>query len=486
MNVRRFGALPVDTEPETSGDALRRPTPPTLLITLAALLGACASPTASRSVGRPLAAGEALETFDAAWEAVHETHFDPTFNGVDWDAVGAELRPRAEEAQTLDELRGVVRDMLGRLGQSHFVLLPAEALDRRDDGGGGSGSTASATRPDAPDAAEPDADVGLDVRLRDGELIVSDVVEGGPGALAGVRPGWILRAIGDYDLAQALTRLEEAEGVDPREVANGMRGRARSRLKGELGTSVTLRLEDGSGQEHELELGRTRPDAVREDFGGSLPAMDLVFESEEIASDGVRVGLLHFTNWFLPMVAPLDQAIDRFRPLDGIVIDVRGNGGGAAPMVMGLAGHFVDERVDLGIMHTRNGPLKFFANPRRVDTQGRPTRPFAGPLAVLIDETTGSASEVFAGGVQSIGRARVFGETSAGAVLPARTTFLPNGDALLHAMGDFVTADGTLLEGRGVVPDEPVPLRRADLLAGHDPQLDAAIAWIASETTSQP
>jgi C-terminal processing protease CtpA/Prc len=88
--------------------------------------------------------------------------------------------------------------------------------------------------------------------------------------------------------------------------------------------------------------------------------------------------------------------------------------------------------------------------------------------------------------MQSLGRGHVVGETTMGAVLPARTTFLPNGDALLHAMGDFVTPDGTLLEGRGVVPNETVPLRRADLLAGRDPQLEAAIAWIASRTTSQP
>jgi C-terminal processing protease CtpA/Prc len=55
---------------------------------------------------------------------------------------------------------------------------------------------------------------------------------------------------------------------------------------------------------------------------------------------------------------------------------------------------------------------------------------------------------------------------------------LPNGDVLIHAYGDFLTADGTRLEGRGVVPDESLPLQRADLLAGRDRTLDAALAWI--------
>ena len=102
----------------------------------------------------------------------------------------------------------------------------------------------------------------------------------------------------------------------------------------------------------------------------------------------------------------------------------------------------------------------------------------AGPVAILVDAMSGSATECFAGGMQSIGRARVFGQTSMGQALPALFDKLPNGDLLIHAYGDFVTADGTRLEGRGVVPDEMVPLRREDLLAGRDATLDAALAWI--------
>ena len=71
--------------------------------------------------------------------------------------------------------------------------------------------------------------------------------------------------------------------------------------------------------------------------------------------------------------------------------------------------------------------------------------------------------------MQSIGRARVFGQTSMGQALPALFDKLPNGDLLIHAYGDFVTADGTRLEGRGVVPDRTRRrCAREDLLAGRD------------------
>ena len=91
---------------------------------------------------------------------------------------------------------------------------------------------------------------------------------------------------------------------------------------------------------------------------------------------------------------------------------------------------------------------------------------------------TGSASECFSGGLQSLGRARVFGETSMGQALPALFDKLPNGDVLIHAWGDFVTGTGVRIEGQGVVPDQPVALTRAKLLAGQDAALDEALAWI--------
>ena len=69
---------------------------------------------------------------------------------------------------------------------------------------------------------------------------------------------------------------------------------------------------------------------------------------------------------------------------------------------------------------------------------------------------TGSASECFTGGLQSLGRVRVFGETSMGQALPALFDRLPNGDVFIHAWGDFVTGTGVRLEGRGVIPDEAV------------------------------
>jgi carboxyl-terminal processing protease len=177
-------------------------------------------------------------------------------------------------------------------------------------------------------------------------------------------------------------------------------------------------------------------------------------------------------------MAPFDRAVDELRDCDGIVVDLRGNPGGVLTMVMGLSGHFFAEGVNLGTITTRESALKLVANPRLVGAAGQPVRPFPGPLAILVDSGSYSASEIFAGGMQAVGRARVFGMQTAGGALPAVLERLPGGDVLQYAIGDFVMPDGRRIEGRGVVPDQPVTPTRAELLAGVDPILEAALRWI--------
>jgi carboxyl-terminal processing protease len=407
-------------------------------------------------------AAEALAAFDEAWQRVHDTHFDAGFNGVDWDAVRAELRPRAEAARDRGELRAVIGEMLGRLGQSHFALIPSDALPEEAQAG-----------------HDESGGLGFDVRLREGRLLVSALEPGSAAADAGVAPGWIVERIGPLDVAGLVADLASA-GMDARRVAFNAWQVARGAVLGRPGGSETVLFRDAAGAPVELRLERRARDVTEHEVGPTLPKFYLEFASRELERGGKHVGLLRFSNWFLPMVRPLDLAVDRMRALDGIVLDLRGNTGGAAAMTMGVAGHFFGETRKLGVMLTRDSRVNILAFPRRSNPAGEAVEPYAGPLAILLDETSGSASEVFAGGMQALGRARVFGETSAGAVLPAMVTRLPNGDTLLHALGDFETATGMRLEGAGVVPDVPAPLSRAELLAGRDPALEAALDWIAS------
>ena len=146
-------------------------------------------------------------------------------------------------------------------------------------------------------------------------------------------------------------------------------------------------------------------------------------------------------------------------------------------MMSGVAGHFIAEPIVLGTMQTRQVPLTFRVNPRLVTADGRAVAVFGGPVAILVDELTGSTSETFAGSMQGLGRARVFGRRTMGQALPAMTKRLATGDVLMYAIGDFTTAGGRSLEGAGVVPDVPVPLSIRALSEGRDEVLEAALRW---------
>jgi carboxyl-terminal processing protease len=402
---------------------------------------------------------KAPETFDAVWTIVRDSHFDPAFDRARWDLVGEELRPKALAARTPGELRAVLGDMLGRLGLSHFSVIPGSA-----DSPGKSGDI----------GAQP----GFDVRLLDGQLIVTSVDADSVAFAEGVRPGWIVESIGATPVASLLAGIAT---TTPARIAQVEAWRlAITRLRGPWNSSVDVTFVDGAGATVKKTIER-RPEKGEPVTVGSLPTMYVrVTSSMADTPAGAKAGVIGFNVWMTAVDRDFQAAIDRFRSADGIVIDLRGNPGGLAAMIMGLAGHFMSERLTLGVMTTKQTqyPLKFNANPRLVNAAGARVEPYKGPVAILVDGLTGSASECFSGGMQSLGRARVFGQTSMGQALPALFDKLPNGDVLIHAWGDFVTGTGVRIEGRGVVPDEPVAVTRSSLLAGRDVTLDAALAWV--------
>jgi len=467
---RGIGDNTADCPPRPRDPATMQALRPFLFALLSLALGVSPSAGCTRAASAAQAdfvPARAREAFETAWQAVNDTHFDKDFNGVDWEAMRAKMLPRVEAAKSMGEVREILSEMLDALGQSHFAVLPAESL------------------PDYGVSSEiPEEDVaggvGFDGRLRGDVMLVVEVEDGGAAARAGVRTGWILKQLAGQSVADWVPRMSDLRAAKgERHFAYTLRELFRKRGMGPVGSKVEAVFEDADGKEHTFILERTPRDVIAHNFSSTLPTFHLAFEERTFEHAGKRIGYVHFTNWFPPMMQPINEAVESMRGHDGIVIDLRGNGGGVGVMTMSLAGHFFEGRTVFGKQTMRDSTINYISMPRQLDSQGEFIDPYEGPIAILIDETTGSSSEVFAGGLQSLGRARVFGESSMGAVLPARLTRLPNGDAVLHALGDFVTVDGTRLEGRGVVPDVRVPLERAPLLQGRDAALDAALEWLA-------
>ena len=428
-------------------------------------VGAQAQPAATHA--QPMERDLAIATFDSAWGIIHRRHFDTTFSGVDWRALRDTLRPRAAAAQDAEALRAVLRDMVGRLRLSHYAVLPADAVP-----------SVSARRD--PSAGQRPGDVGLDVRLIAHDVVVRSVAAGSAAARAGVRPGWIVSRVDTFDIAALATRRPPA--LDERKFSFQAPQVTHARLMGAPGSKVTVVFRDGRNREVKRTLERAAVAGTPVNFS-HLPTMYVETERRDTTRDGARVGIVRFNVWMTAVVPPVDSAVEEFRGADGIVFDLRGNPGGVAGIVMGMAGHLLDTTAALGVMRSREATLRFVTNPRRVNVRGERVVPYAGPVAILIDEMSASTTEFFAAGLQELGRARVFGARSSGQAIPAQLTQLPNGDVLYHAVADFTTPKGVRIEKDGVVPDEPTPLTRDALLAGRDPALDAALGWIARQRT---
>jgi carboxyl-terminal processing protease len=397
-----------------------------------------------------------IDSFEVVWTTVRDKHWDPKLNGVDWQAVHDELRPKVEAAKTMDEARDVMSDMLSRLKQTHFGIVPSEAYKELNHKG------------DSETASTEDGDPSLDVRLVDGHALVTFVTPDSPAAAKGVKLGWEILRIEGKELAPGMAKVRAALGspmlaelVETRSVLE--------RLEGPLDKTIEVEFLDGNDRKVTLKLGRAGSRGT-ETFFGTLPPQHFWVEAHKVHAD---VGYVRFNMFFEPdaVQASIQKILADCRDCKGFVIDLRGNPGGIGGMAMGLAGWFTSRSgLLLGTMYLRTTSIKFAVFPR--------AEPFRGPLAILVDGCSASTSEIFAGGMQDLKRARIFGAHTAGAALPSMFTKLPNGDGFQYAIANYISEGGKPLEGVGVTPDEEVKLTRHQLLEGQDPVLDAAVSWI--------
>lgn len=439
-----------------------------LLCVAALMIAPAAAATTHAAVGLPgvHVSDSALfaATFDSAWARIGRSYYDSTMRGLDWRAMSDTLRPQAAAAGSAAELRGVIGRMLQSLGESHFALVPADA--------------AQVLATDAPDVG--DGEAGLDVRMVDDELLVVRLDTGGPAWNGGVRTGWRLLSVDGESVADLIAQLRIALG-DRGESFAAIHGPriAESRFIGRAGDEVTAEFSDGDGRAVRVVMARRAARGQAVDFG-YLPTIHASVEHQRLERGDSCVGVVRLSAWMPPVAAALDSAIVEHNPCMGMVLDLRGNPGGLAGMVMGVAGHFLSRPDSLGMLRLREATLHLVANPRHVDVSGRAVEPFGGRLAIIVDELSASTSEIFAGAMQALGRARVFGVRSPGYALPAQITRLPNGDLLMHVVADFTLPGGARVEGRGVVPDVEAPPSKATLLAGRDVALDMAVEWTGS------
>jgi carboxyl-terminal processing protease len=392
-------------------------------------------------------------SFEKVWTTIRDKHWEKKPGGLDWQAIHDEFRPKIDKAESMEQARAVMREMIERLHQTHFAIFPSAVYDDVDVDEGGLGTP------------------GIDVRVLDGIPVVTAIDPGSPAEYAGVKRGWMVVSVEGKELAGPIQTLS----ADPEIHEITLERAVLARLSGHIGGKIHVVFLDGEGRNHALELELRNPRGNVSKFG-NLPPMHVWLEAKKLGN----IEYVGF-NMFLDLVhvmASYSDAVDSCLTCDGLIIDLRGNPGGIGGMAMGMAGFLVDKPDQkLGTMYMRDATINFVINPR--------PEVFKGPVAILVDGSSASTSEIFAGGLKDLGRARIFGTRTAAAALPSIIEKLPNGDGFQYAVANYVSEGGEALEAHGVTPDVEVKLTRKALLDGHDPVVDAAVDWIKKQRNTK-
>ncbi len=379
-----------------------------------------------------LTARERVDVFDDVWQIVNEKYYDSAFNGVNWRAVRERYRPQVDRVDSDQEFYGVLKRMVGELHDAHTRFSTPEERRERE-------------RLQAVSA-------GLAIFEVEGKPVVVWVEPNSDAARAGVEEGMIALTIDGKPIAD---KLAEARA----RVAGSSTDRAvrlriyRMLIEGEPGTPLRLTLARADDSAVDVVVTRrVVPDAP-------------VVTSRRLPSG---VGYIKLTLWKSPIRRDFRKALRQLADAPGIVIDLRGNPGGEAEEVEKIASYFFNSHVSLGKFFSRSGKAMYLRT-------GDDDQVYAGPLAILVNEGSGSGSELFAGVMQESKRATIVGRRSCGCVLGiSKYRKLKGGGELAVSEYGYQTPQGKTFEGTGVIPNSPVELTISDLQHHRDAALEEA------------
>jgi carboxyl-terminal processing protease len=388
----------------------------------------------SSSASARLTAKDRQEIFSETWATINEKYYDPSFNGVNWRAVREQYRPAVEAARSDEDFYTVMKKMVGELRDAHTrFATPRERVEREQ--------LKAIT-------------AGVSISEVEGKPVVVSVEANSEAARMGIGVGMLVLAIGGKPVAEKLAEAQARVAGTSTERAIKLRV-YRQLVEGDPGTPLRLTLARADGSPLEVSLTRRVVSDVAQ------------VTSRRLASG---VGYIKLTLWKSPAHKEFKRALEAFRDAPGVIIDLRGNPGGEAQEVVKIASLFFNTRVSFGQFVSRNGKtLGLYTD--------RDDQIYAGPLVILVNEGSGSGSELFSAAMQENGRAAVVGRQSCGCVLGiSHFKKMKGGSELAVSELKYISPQGHRIEGTGVLPNRPVPLTLADLQHHRDATLEAAEA----------
>jgi C-terminal processing protease CtpA/Prc len=368
--------------------------------------------------------------FDAAVALIDKNFYAPSALPAFHDAATAIVDGAKGAPLATDD---AVRKLIAALGVSHTGRYTPDQVDYYELSSVFRYSLRDLVRSRYPRGEISYEGIGIASKVIDGRTFVTDVYDGAPAALAGVKAG---------------DEIISADGKPFHEIAS---------FNGRAGKAVALEVRHAAGDAPvTLTVGVEKLDPMQ-------TYMDAIRDSVRIFDQGNRkIGYLHLWVYTSDEVGDILNKVlaTKLKDVDGLVLDMRSRWGGGPG---DAADTFLGGSADMIV--TENDGRPNYVNTR-----------FRKPVVAIIDEGTRSSMEIMAYALKKHGVPLV-GQPTAGDVLAARAYALPDGSILEIAVAD-VLIDGAHLEANPVTPTVAVPfdVRFAN---GADPQLDAALAELA-------
>lgn len=374
-----------------------------------------------------------------AYDDLKKHYYDPKYHGLDIDARFREYDEKIKNASDLSQALGVVAAFLDGLNDSHTFFRPPSRPYR--------------------------VDYGFRIKMFGDDCFVARV-RPGTDAETKVHPG-------DQVLTYNTFSVNRGDLWKMNYYFNSVAPQKASMLK----------LRDPAGQQREVTVEAKVRELKRQmDFTGSDGGADIwnYIRDLENSDHMVRQRWTEMGDvmvWKMPEFFLEDGEVDRIfgtaRKHKTLILDLRGNPGGAILTLERMLGNVMDHDVKVADRVGRKELKPEMAKTRKGDA-------FSGKLIVLVDSGSASASELFARVIQLEHRGTVVGDRSAGAVMESLGYPGSQGaDVKIFysfsiTEADLIMKDGKSLEHNGVTPDEIVIPTAKDLATGRDPALARA------------
>lgn len=286
--------------------------------------------------------------------------------------------------------------------------------------------------------------IGVWVDQPDGRLTIISPMRGSPAEEAGLQPGDVVIEV-DGVSVEDMT-MEDAVG----------------RVRGPEGTSVNLTIERDDEEPFQVTVERARIE---------LPAV--MFEMVD------DIAILTVTVFGDNTVDELDQAIEDAQEAgaEGIVLDLRSNGGGWVAAAREMIGRFVEEDEGPALFERRDPDSD---NPTAIPMIAGEVNEFDLPMVVLVNQSTASSAEIVSGALQDYERATIIGTVTAGKGSIQRIHNLEDGSSIQVTIAEWLTPEQNVIQSNGITPDIEVELEdledQDDL--DSDVQLERAIEYL--------